>query len=117
MPFGFLAIVAGVSAVVMLLWNWLMPVLFGLITINFWQALGLFALTRILFGKLGFGRRGMMGHHHRMGENPMHKKWRQMTPEQRKEFVEKRRKFGFGAPFCKGDFDMSEDKERGQDGE
>ena len=28
------------------LWNWLMPSVFGLHTIGFWQALGLFALTR-----------------------------------------------------------------------
>src|SRR5437588_12579624 len=40
--------------VVMLLWNWLLPALFGWHTITFWQAIGLLALCRILFG--GFGR-------------------------------------------------------------
>jgi len=39
---------------VKLLWNWLMPAIFGLPPIRFWQALGLLALTRILFGGLGF---------------------------------------------------------------
>ncbi len=34
---------------IMWLWNWLCPVLFGLPTISFWQALGLFALLRCLF--------------------------------------------------------------------
>jgi len=34
---------------VMWLWNWLMPMLFGLITINFWQACGLVMLCWILF--------------------------------------------------------------------
>jgi hypothetical protein len=33
----------------MLLWNWLMPDLFGLQQINFWQALGLAFLSNILF--------------------------------------------------------------------
>lgn len=30
------------------LWNWLMPVIFGLIKINFWQALGLNVLSGLL---------------------------------------------------------------------
>lgn len=34
---------------VMWLWNWLMPKIFGLITINFWEALGLCLLTSALF--------------------------------------------------------------------
>jgi len=33
----------------MWLWNWLMPHLFGLVTINFWQALGLNFLSFLLF--------------------------------------------------------------------
>ena len=35
------------------LWNWLLPPLFGWRTLGFWQALGLLALCRILFGGLG----------------------------------------------------------------
>jgi hypothetical protein len=34
---------------VMLLWNWLMPQLFGLSEITFWQAIGLNVLCTILF--------------------------------------------------------------------
>jgi hypothetical protein len=34
---------------VMLLWNWLMPVIFGLTKISFWQALGLNLLSGFLF--------------------------------------------------------------------
>jgi hypothetical protein len=33
----------------MWLWNWLMPTIFGLIKIGFWQALGLNLLAGILF--------------------------------------------------------------------
>ena len=43
--------------IVMLLWNWLMPTLFGLPQIGFWQAWGLFLLSKILFG----GFRGQPG--------------------------------------------------------
>src|SRR5918994_6300503 len=42
--------------VVQWLWNWLMPDIFGLRTITWWEAFGLLALSRILFG--GFGRGG-----------------------------------------------------------
>ena len=62
------------------LWNWLMPALFGLGTITFWQALGLFLLGRILFG----GFRGFGGRHRR--HHRMHERWEQMTHEQRESF-------------------------------
>ena len=39
--------------IVLHLWNWLLPPLFGFRQINFWQALGLLLLCRILFGGLG----------------------------------------------------------------
>ena len=41
---------------VMWLWNWLMPAIFGLGTISYWQAWGLVLLAHLLF-KVG-------GHHH-----------------------------------------------------
>jgi len=43
------------GGIVMLLWNWLAPALFGLRQVTFWQALGLLALCRILFGGFGLG--------------------------------------------------------------
>jgi len=33
----------------MILWNWLMPLLFGLPTLTFWQAVGMNFLASILF--------------------------------------------------------------------
>lgn len=39
--------------ITMRLWNWLMPDIFGLTTINYWQALGILLLAKIFFG--GFG--------------------------------------------------------------
>lgn len=34
---------------VMLLWNWLIPAIFGLVKISFWQAWGLSFLSGLLF--------------------------------------------------------------------
>lgn len=33
----------------MLLWNWLMPTIFGLCKIGFWQSIGLLILSNIIF--------------------------------------------------------------------
>ncbi len=35
------------------LWNWLMPEIFGVRTITYWQAVGLLLLARLLFGRAG----------------------------------------------------------------
>jgi hypothetical protein len=40
---------------VMLLWNWLMPEIFDLPTVNYWQAWGLLILSSILFKNMGHG--------------------------------------------------------------
>lgn len=45
--------------VFMRLWNWLMPELFGLTTIAFWQAIGLLVMAKLLFG--GFEGKGGRG--------------------------------------------------------
>ena len=39
-----------VGYVVMRLWNWLMPELFDLPTITYWQAVGVLVLAKIIFG-------------------------------------------------------------------
>jgi hypothetical protein len=43
------------SWIVMKLWNWLAPELFGLPSIDQWQALGLLVLSKILFGGFSGG--------------------------------------------------------------
>ena len=116
MPIGFLAIAAGFSAVVMCLWNWLMPAIFGLVTINFWQAFGLLVLGRILFGSFGGGQKmfGAMSHGMHGNTNPFLKKWTRMTPEQRKEFFNKRMEHLSKGGFFGNHFDTEENtsKER-----
>lgn len=46
------------GALTMWLWNWLMPAIFKLPTIGFWQAVGILILSHILFGRRHFGRMG-----------------------------------------------------------
>lgn len=53
------AFLALVAAVTMWLWNWLMPAIFKLPTIGFWQAAGLLVLSHLLL-KGGMG--GRYGH-------------------------------------------------------
>src|ERR1700740_1653517 len=67
------------SVVVMWLWNWLVPPVFGWHTINFWQALGIFVLSKILFG-------GFRGGHRMHGSRRMKERWEQMPPEEREKF-------------------------------
>lgn len=79
-------LIAILGLVVMSLWNALLPAILGVKSIGFWQALGLLALSRILFGGLGF-RPGMFGIGH--GRRRMHERWMNMSPEQRDEFVQR----------------------------
>jgi hypothetical protein len=80
--------------VVMHLWNWLAPALFGLRLITFWQALGLLALCRILFGGWGSGKGGA-----RKSSWKKDAGWKEMTPEEREAFRHQMRNRcgGFGA--------------------
>lgn len=92
--FGVFAIAAFFlfGEVVHLLWNWLMPALFHLSAITYWQGLGVIALSWILFGGLR-GHRGRGGHGHgdpwrRRMQERMRERWQQMTPEEREKFRE-----------------------------
>jgi hypothetical protein len=77
----FVVVLVGVGFLVMGLWNWLMPALFGLKLITYWQAVGLLILSKILFG--GFRRTGWRG---RDRLPSMRGRWRQRTPEEREQF-------------------------------
>ncbi len=43
-----------VGLVVMLLWNWIMPYLFGLPTVSFWMAWGILFLIGCLFNGMRY---------------------------------------------------------------
>ena len=86
-PLFFIAVAAALGAVVMLLWNAVVPGIFAAAPqIDYLHALGLLVLSRILFGGLrGHGGwRGRM-HGHRHGHERW-AKWQAMTPEEREQF-------------------------------
>jgi hypothetical protein len=66
--------------IVELLWNALLPPLFGWPAVTFWQALGLLVLCRILFGGLGCsGTRTS-------ARRRMDRRFEHLTPEERERF-------------------------------
>jgi len=77
-----LLLLALVGYVVMLLWNWFVPAVIGWKAIDYWQALGLLLLTRLLVGFRGFGWHRGHGH----WRNRMRERWAGMTPEEREKF-------------------------------
>ena len=88
-PPMFLLFIALGGVVVRELWNGLLPPLFDLPRVTFWQALGLLALSRILFG--GFGLGGDSGSHYR-------RRWEAMTPEERERVRQRMRQRWGSAP-------------------
>jgi hypothetical protein len=77
--------------VVMRLWNWLLPPLFGWRELTFWQAIGMLALCRILFGGFGFQDSGRSRMRRRMEE-----RCEGISPEEREKFRERMRsRWGF----------------------
>jgi hypothetical protein len=78
----FLAALAGFGLITMLLWNNILPQLFHLPQISFWQAVGLLILSRLLFG---FPAHWSGLHNHRMGH--LREKWEHMSPQEREEFI------------------------------
>lgn len=93
-PVSFVVFAGFFGWLVMLLWNWLMPAIFGLPALTFWQAAGLLVLCKILFGSVGGGHHchhGHHGHHACCGNidhNKLRERWENMTPEERKRIVE-----------------------------
>jgi uncharacterized membrane protein len=91
---GMLLFITIGGVVVQQLWNWLLPLLFGWRQITFWQALGLLALCRILFGGFGLHGSGRSNMRRRMQE-----RCDRMTPEERERFRQgMRARWGFGPP-------------------
>lgn len=83
-PVGIALFVFVGGEIVMHLWNWLLPGLFGWRLLTFWQSVGLLVLCRILFGSHGF--RG--AHRSRVRERikeRMAERWMGMTPEEREK--------------------------------
>ena len=84
-PFLAAGILALVSYIVMLLWNNLIPDIFHITAITYWQAMGLFILAKILFGFGKGGRGGAPWMRHKM------ERFRNMSPEEQERFREEMR--------------------------
>lgn len=92
---AFSAFALGLGWITMLLWNWLMPDIFGLKMITYWQAFGLLVLSKLIFGTFGKGGGGGCHHHgpgwkHHQRGGYWRKRWERkmstMTPEEREKF-------------------------------
>ena len=73
-----LAAIAAFSFITMFLWNGVMPDIFHLPVITFWQALSLLILSRLFFG--GFGQ------HNSHKASDLRHKVAMMSPEEREKF-------------------------------
>jgi hypothetical protein len=101
---GFAVFIFIGGEIVKSLWNWLVPPLFGLPLISFWQALALLVLCRILFGGFGRGGGGRPSHYRghmadrfadRMADR-FAERWQNMSPEERERFRQRvRERCGF----------------------
>lgn len=92
-PLGILLFVTIGGEVVKQLWNWLLPSIVGWRQITFWQAIGLLALCRILFGGFGFRHSDRFSFRRRMRQ-----RWEGMTPEERERFQQAMRTRGGCGP-------------------
>ena len=99
------AFVTLVGAVTMALWNWLVPTLFAGPVINFWQALGLLLLAKILFA----GGKGSWFHkeheHSNHWKGKIYEKFSNMTPDERAAMKKK-----MNEKWCRFDKTAAEEK-------
>lgn len=78
--------------VIQWLWNTLMPQIFNLQPIGYWQAIGLFILSRIFFGGFFKGDRNKGRCGNSSGADNCRNKWKDMTEEERARFKNEWRK-------------------------
>lgn len=74
-----------VALIVMWLWNCILPEILGVKIINYYQAMGILLLSKILFG--GFNGKFGQGMHD-MKERHMQNRMEGMTPEEKEKFKE-----------------------------
>lgn len=78
-PLG-IAFVILLPYAVMWLWNAVLPAVLGVKAITYWQAAGIFVLSKLLFGHFGGGGKG---HRHGPGN-----RWKHMSEEDKLKFKE-----------------------------
>jgi len=95
---------------VMWLWNWLMPTIFSLGVIGFWQAAGLLLLSKIFFGCGGHSPNWHSDRKKKFWHSRFEEKWSKIPEEKRAEFARKMEEKGFHRNFHH-DSDESEEKQ------
>jgi hypothetical protein len=101
----FIAFFAGFIAISMLLWNALLPSIFGLPALNYWQTAGLLILARLFFGGMGHGhgpfggkrrnkcknkKEHLFGHMNEREFGDLRDRLKGMSREERRDYVRER---------------------------
>ena len=100
--------IALVGWITMLLWNWLVPELFNGPSLNYWQALGLLTLSKILFWGFGNKKHHMSSRHSPYWKHRFNEKFSNMSTERREEFKRRMKE-----KWCR--FDQSSSTEKSGD--
>ncbi len=103
---GFLIVIAIiamfflVTAIVMWLWNGILPEVIGVKTITYWQAMGILILSKILFGGFkGKGKKDFMDWKHEQWKARMDN----FSPEEKEKFKQKLKERFANSPWCRKD--------------
>ena len=75
--------------VVMWLWNWLMPEVFNLGMVTFWQAAGLLLLSKIFFSGTGHSRSWHSDRRKKYWRSRFEEKWKRIPEDKKEEFINK----------------------------
>lgn len=81
--------------VVMWLWNWLIPAIFSLGVITFWQAAGLLLLSKILFSGGCHARGWHSDRKKKFWHSRFEEKWKRIPDEKKEKFANKMEEKGF----------------------
>lgn len=86
--FGLLMLVV-FGLVTQTLWNWLVPTLFSGPVISFWQAMGLLALSKLLFWGFGGGHKKWGSHRSHQWKGQWMERYSKLSPEEREKYKQK----------------------------
>ncbi len=97
----------------MILWNWLIPSIFEIRAFTFWEAVGILALSKILFGGMHGGRKKhacCCGKHGRNGWKEKFKnKWANMSDKDKARWESKFGGSEFGGKMCEEKIEFEEE--------
>lgn len=89
--------------VMMWLWNWLMPQIFSLTEVTFWQAAGILVLSKILFSGFGHEHKWHADRKKRIWHKRFNEKMCKMPDDKKEYFLHKMEEKGFDAKNTKNE--------------